>query len=114
MTTQRDPRELGGAWTEHQRHSFRAPAPELADVIQGYWAAEWDYDTPYQQKIVPLPNVHLTVFDGGVPQVVGVASRHVIRVLEGRGRVVGAIFYPGAFRSYLGAPVASILSLIHI
>ena len=112
MTTQRDPRELGGAWTEHQRHSFRAPAPELADVIQGYWAAEWDYDTPYQQKIVPLPNVHLTVFDGGVPQVVGVASRHVIRVLEGRGRVVGAIFHPGAFRSYLGAPVASITDRI--
>ena len=112
MTTQRDPRELGGAWTEHQRHSFRAPAPELADVIQGYWAAEWDYDTPYQQKIVPLPNVHLTVFDGGVPEVVGVASRHVIRVLEGRGRVVGAIFHPGAFRSYLGAPVASITDRI--
>jgi AraC-like DNA-binding protein len=112
VTTQRDPRELGGAWTEYQRHSFRAPAPELADVIQGYWAAEWDYDTPYQQKIVPLPNVHLTVSDGGVPQVVGVASRHVIRVLEGRGRVVGAIFHPGAFRSYLGAPVASITSRI--
>ena len=112
MATERDPRELGGAWTHHQRHSFVAPSSELAEVVQGFWTAEWDYDTPYEQKIVPLPHVHLTAFAGSAPTVVGVASRHVIRVLAGRGRVVGAIFHPGAFRSYLGAPVASITNRI--
>jgi AraC-like DNA-binding protein len=104
--TERDPRELGGAWVRHQQHAFPRPAPDLAPFVQHYWAVEWDYATPYRQKIVPYPNVQLTVFPGHAPQVHGVTSRFAIKVLDGTGRVVGATFRPGAFRAFLGGPVA--------
>ena len=103
---ERDPRELGGAWTRHQRHAFPRPAPDLAPFVDHYWAVEWHYATPYRQKIVPYPNVHLSVFPGGAPQVHGVASRFGIKVLVGVGRVVGAQFRPGVFRAFLDGPVA--------
>lgn len=107
-TADRDPRELAGAWMRFQRHEYADPAPDLAPFVQRYWLAEWDYPQPYRQKIVPYPNVHLTVRPGMEPQVQGVSSRHVVRVLEGRGRVVGAAFRPGAFRPFLRAPVAAL------
>jgi AraC-like DNA-binding protein len=104
----RDPRELGGAWTRHQRHSFPAPAPDLAPFVERYWAVEWDYATPYRQKVVPLPNVQLSVQPGAAPEVHGVSSRFGVKVLAGRGRVVGAAFRPGAFRAFLGRPVSEL------
>jgi AraC-like DNA-binding protein len=104
----RDPRELAGAWVRHQRHTHPTPAPDLAPFVERYWTAEWDYATPYQQKIVPYPNVHVTVRPGVAPQVHGVVSRHVLRELSGVGRIVGAQFRAGAFRAFTGGPVAEL------
>ncbi|MBW0104730.1 helix-turn-helix domain-containing protein [Pseudonocardia sp. KRD291] len=105
---QRDPRELAGAWTRFQRHDFPAPAPDLAPFVSGYWSVSWDYDVPYRQKIAPYPQVHVTVRPGAGPEVHGVSRRHVVRVLEGAGRVVGAAFRPGAFRGFLDGPVSAL------
>jgi AraC-like DNA-binding protein len=105
---QRDPRELAGAWARSQRHEFPVPAPDLAPFVRGYWAVSWEYTVPYRQKIAPYPHVHLTVRSGGAPEVHGVSRRHVVKVLAGAGRVVGAAFHPGAFRSFLGAPVSTL------
>ncbi len=105
---ERDPRELDGAWMRHQRHAFPEPAPDLAPFVAHFWAVEWDYATPYRQKIVPYPTVHLTVRPGDAPEVHGVSSRHVVRVLSGAGRVVGAAFRPGAFRAFTDRPVAEL------
>jgi AraC-like DNA-binding protein len=104
----RDPRELDGAWVRHQRHTFPAPAPDLAPFVERYWTAEWDYEMPYRQKIVPYPHVHVTVRPGVAPQVHGVVSRHVVRELSGVGRIVGAQFRVGAFRAFVGRPVAEL------
>jgi AraC-like DNA-binding protein len=104
----RDPRELGGAWTRHQRHTFAEPAPDLAPFVERFWAVEWSYATPYRQKVVPYPHVHVTVRPGAAPEVSGVASRHVVKVLFGTGTVVGARFRPGAFRPLLGGPVSAL------
>lgn len=82
------------------------PAPDLAPFVAGYWTVSWDYDTPYRQKIAPYPQVHLTVRPGTGPEVHGVARRHVVKVLQGEGRVVGAAFRPGAFRVFLEGPVS--------
>jgi AraC-like DNA-binding protein len=105
---ERDPRELDGAWSRHQRHAFPEPAPDLAPFVERFWVVEWSYATPYRQKVVPYPNVHLTVQTGAAPEVSGVASRHVVKVLSGAGRVVGAQFRAGAFRPLLGGPVAAL------
>ncbi|WP_219419457.1 helix-turn-helix domain-containing protein [Pseudonocardia nigra] len=104
----RDPRELAGAWTRFQRHEFPAPAPDLAPFVAKYWIVEWGYASPYRQLIVPYPHVHLTVQDGGVPEVHGVSSGHVVRVLDGVGRVFGVEFRPGGFRPFLGSPVSAL------
>jgi AraC-like DNA-binding protein len=104
----RDPRELDGAWVRHQRHGFPAPSPDLAPFVDHYWVVHWDYATPYRQKIVPYPNVQLTVRPGAAPEVHGVSSRFGVKVLEGRGQVVGAAFRPGAFRVFAAGPVTEL------
>jgi AraC-like DNA-binding protein len=99
-----DPR----AWTRHQRHGGGAPDDDLVPFLAHIWTAEWDYATPHRQTIAALPRVHVTVRPGDAPQVQGVARRPVVRVLEGRGRVVGAAFRPGTFRAVLGRAVSTL------
>ncbi|MEV0057979.1 helix-turn-helix domain-containing protein [Saccharopolyspora shandongensis] len=103
----RDARGLGGAWTKYQRHATHTPSPDLARHVERYWVVSWDYREPYQQLIVPFPNVHLTFQDGGAT-VNGVFSGHQTRVLEGRSGVFGVAFRPGCFRPFLGASVSTI------
>ncbi|HEY0639628.1 MAG TPA: helix-turn-helix domain-containing protein [Pseudonocardiaceae bacterium] len=107
----RDERELAGAWTRFQRHEFPTPSPDLAGYVERYWVVSWHYEEPYRQLIVPYPNVHLTFRHDGV-FVHGVAGRRQIRVLEGRGGVLGVAFRPGRFRPFLGAPVASVTNRV--
>jgi AraC-like DNA-binding protein len=103
-----DSRALGGAWARFQRHDFPGPSAQLAPFVRRYWIVEWDYDEPYHQLIVPYPHGHLIFRDGGAPQVHGVSSGHVVRVLEGRGRVFGVEFRPGGFRPFLRASVSGL------
>jgi len=103
----RDVRELGSAWTRHQRHAFPSPSPALAAHVDRYWVVTWDYAEPYRQLIVPYPNVHLSFGADGV-FVNGVCSGHQTKVLDGAGGVFGVAFRPGAFRPFLGAPVSTI------
>ena len=105
----RDARELRGAWTTFQRHWYAVPAADLAPFVSAYWAAEWDLreQEPYRQKIVPYPSVQLTFRDGEA-LVRGPERGHIVRVLEGRGRVFGVTFRPGCFRPFLGASVSTI------
>lgn len=108
--TVHDPRACGDQWPRYQRHWSAAPAPELAWCVERYWAAEWDYrdQLPYQQLMLPYPNVHLS-FRGDAPALVrGVARRYVVRELVGAERVFGVAFRPGCFRPFLGAPVRTI------
>jgi AraC-like DNA-binding protein len=103
----RDVRELRGAWTRYQRHGYHEPTPELAPWVERYWEAHWDYAEPYQQKIVPYPNVHLSFGDGHAA-VNGVVSGFQVKVLEGADHVFGVAVRPGCFRPFLGAPVSTI------
>lgn len=108
----RDPRELGGAWRRFQTHRFDGPSPDLTGVVARYWSVAWDYEPPYRQLIVPYPEVHLTVRGDAhgavITTVTGVASQHVVRVLEGRGWIVGVAFRAGCFRPFIDRPVSTI------
>ncbi|WP_131817180.1 helix-turn-helix domain-containing protein [Nocardia salmonicida] len=104
---ERDPRELGGAWQMSQRHRFIAPSADLARYVDRYWAVTWDYEHPFRQLVVPLPNVHLTFRDGRA-ELHGPSSSHVYRELTGSGSVFGVAFRPGAFRPFLDGPVADL------
>jgi len=106
----RDARELRGAWASFQALRYADPPADLAGAVDHYWGVEWDLrgQPPYAQKVVPYPTVHLT-FRDGEPLVTGPARRHVVRVLEGRGRVFGVAFRPGWFRPFLAGPVAALV-----
>jgi AraC-like DNA-binding protein len=106
----RDARELHGAWASFQSIRYADPPADLAVAVDHYWGVEWDLrgQPPYAQKVVPYPSVHLT-FRGGEAFVSGPARRHVVRVLEGRGRVFGVAFRPGCFRPFAGAPAATLV-----
>ncbi|MGW0516130.1 AraC family transcriptional regulator [Crossiella sp. NPDC003009] len=103
----RDPRELAGAWQQHQRHTYAAPSPDLALYVERYWSATWSYPTPYDQKIVPYPHVHLT-FQAGAVTLNGVRTGYHLRRLAGTDEVFGVQFRPGCFRPFLNAPVSTI------
>ncbi|MEJ2865847.1 helix-turn-helix domain-containing protein [Actinomycetospora flava] len=120
----RDPRELGGHWRTAQRIAVHEPDERLAPWVARIWTASWEYAKPYRQKIVPLPQVHVSAIgqaarsgaelprrrpDTAQPQVVGPRSRHMVRVLEGRSSVVGAAFRPGVFRALAGGPVSALV-----
>ena len=86
------------------------PGPVLAPFVERYWAVTWDLrgQPPYQQRITPYPNVHLTWVTGAASAVHGVPRRHVVRELAGLGHVFGVAFRPGGFRPWLGRPVSTL------
>lgn len=104
----RDPRELGGAWARYQRIDSHEPATDLAPFVDRYWEVEWDYAEPYRQVMLPFPRVHLTLRTDRVPEVHGVATGHIVRVLDGRARMLGIAFRPGCFRAFLGSSVSAL------
>ncbi|MBM9466624.1 helix-turn-helix domain-containing protein [Nakamurella leprariae] len=106
--TDRDPRELAGAWTRYQEHAFADPAPELAGFVRSYWAVRWRYATPYRQKIVPAPMIGFSVTSASPVRVHGVATRFVLRELRTQGWATGAVLQPGVARCLLRGPVSAL------
>ncbi|MFD8797331.1 DUF6597 domain-containing transcriptional factor [Streptomyces atroolivaceus] len=88
---------------------LRDPAPALRAHVEHYWLIDWDLSEPYTSHVVPHPSVHL-VFQrtepggererAGSAEVYGVVQGLFSRRLEGRGRVCGVKFRPGAFRPF--------------
>lgn len=105
-----DARGIRGAWADFQRLWSGEPSAALAPFVERYWAVTWDLrgQEPYQQRITPYPNVHLTWVDDAEPAVHGVPRRHVVRHLAGLGHVFGVAFRPGGFQPWLGRPVSTL------
>uniref|UniRef100_A0AAU3GZI6 Helix-turn-helix domain-containing protein n=1 Tax=Streptomyces sp. NBC_01401 TaxID=2903854 RepID=A0AAU3GZI6_9ACTN len=93
----------------HVHFRLRDPAPALRPHLEHYWLIDWDLSESYTSYVVPHPSVHL-VFQrtesGGVAERAGFAEVYGVvrglfsRRLEGRGRVCGVKFRPGAFRPF--------------
>ncbi|MFC8230789.1 DUF6597 domain-containing transcriptional factor [Streptomyces sp. NPDC057287] len=93
----------------HVRFRLRDPAPALRQHLEHYWLIDWDLAEPYTSQVVPHPSVHL-VFQRtepgseaertGFAEVYGVVQGLFSQRLEGRGRVCGVKFRPGAFRPF--------------
>ncbi|MDF6020385.1 helix-turn-helix domain-containing protein [Streptomyces sp. JH34] len=91
------------------RFRLRDPAPALRRHLEHYWLIDWDLSEPYTSRVVPHPSVHL-VFErmesgsevqrAGSAEVYGVVQGLFSQRLEGRGRVCGVKFRPGAFRQF--------------
>jgi AraC-like DNA-binding protein len=91
-------------------HWRAPPPPELEPWVEHWWGVRWRLEgrPPRVQETLPHPAVHL-VSEPGLAAVWGVQTRRFARTLAGRGSAFGIKFRAGAFRGFLGAPVASLL-----
>jgi AraC-like DNA-binding protein len=102
----RDTRGIVGAADFLARVDFRRPEPAepLRRHVEYYWLIDWDLTEPYVSHVVPHPAVHIVFqrFEGQEPfvEVAGVQQGLFTQKLEGRGRVCGIKFRPGAFRPF--------------
>lgn len=80
---------------EHVRF---VPSPALEPSLAHYWTVAWDRTglEPFVQETLPYPTVH-AVLERGRSAVTFPMRGRFRRVLEGRGRVLGAKFRPGMF-----------------
>jgi AraC-like DNA-binding protein len=88
------------------------PAADLAPFVDFYWVVRWDLtgQSPYEQAILPHPNVNLA-FESGQPPaagVYGVDTKVFVRRLSGAGKALGIRFRPGGFRPFHSAPISSL------
>jgi AraC-like DNA-binding protein len=86
-----------------------APSAPLAPFVDYYWIVRWDLcgQPPYEQTILPHPNVHL-VFEASGAGIYGVDRSLFTRLLSGRGKAVGVRFRAGCFRPFWGAPISQL------
>ncbi|MFG2790614.1 DUF6597 domain-containing transcriptional factor [Streptomyces sp. NPDC048419] len=102
----RDTRGIVGAADFLARVDFRRPDPAepLRRHVEHYWLIDWDLTEPYVSHVVPHPAVHIVFqrFEGqeAFVEVAGVQQGLFTQKLEGRGRVCGIKFRPGAFRPF--------------
>ncbi|MGW0836880.1 AraC family transcriptional regulator [Streptomyces prunicolor] len=87
------------------RVHFRRPEPAepLRPYIEHYWLIDWDLTEPYVSHVVPHPAVHI-VFqrlagEDAFVEIAGIPNGLFAQKLEGKGRVCGIKFRPGAFRA---------------
>ncbi len=85
------------------------PCAELAPFVDFYWIVRWDLSgqPPYQQTILPHPNVNLG-FEASGTGIYGVDRKLFTRELAGRGRAFGVRFRAGCFRPFWRAPISQL------
>ena len=93
----------------HFRLDRHAPSDALAPFVDYYWIPRWDLrgEPPYEQTILPHPNVHL-VFEASGAGIFGVDRRLFTRSLSGLGLAFGVRFTAGGFRPFWQAPISQL------
>src|SRR6516162_2548285 len=91
------------------RLSRHEPPEVLAPFVDYYWIPRWDLrgKPPYEQAILPHPNVHL-VFEASGTGIFGVDRKLFTRSLSGVGLAFGVRFTPGGFRPFWQAPISQL------
>ncbi len=82
------------------------PAADLAPFVEHFWVVRWDVPKRIMAETVPHPSVHMALETSGRAEIVGVMDTKFARPIEGKGRVVGTKFRPGAFRAFVKQPVS--------
>jgi AraC-like DNA-binding protein len=84
------------------------PSADLAPFVEHFWIVRWDEPVPRVAETVPHPSIHMVLGPGSEGEIVGLMRTRFTRVLEGRGRVLGTKFRPGAFRPFVPFPVSKL------
>lgn len=85
------------------------PPEDLAPFVEFFWVVRWDLrgEPPYEQSILPHPNVHLA-FEATGAAVYGIDTKIFTRRLAGTGKALGVRFLPGGFHPFRRAPVSAL------
>jgi AraC-like DNA-binding protein len=85
------------------------PSGPLAEFVDYYWIVRWDLrgQPPYEQTILPHPNVNLA-FEASGAGIYGVDRSLFARRLSGQGKTLGVRFRAGCFRPFWGAPISQL------
>lgn len=85
------------------------PAPDLAPLVERYWLIAWDLPKGRRNPVTLLPHPCVNLwFDQGMLAYGGAGTERFTYVQEGRGRVFGIKFRPGAFYPFLRSPVSAL------
>jgi AraC-like DNA-binding protein len=88
-------------------HARYWPSPDLAQLVEHYWAIDWTLDEPCVRETLPHPVVHL-VAENDEATLGGPATRRwTRRFAPGHGRVFAIKFRVGGFRPLVGGPVSA-------
>jgi AraC-like DNA-binding protein len=78
---------------------------DLLPFIEHLWTVEWDWPEPRTSEVLTHPSVQFVVQRDN-SRVAGVHTSRFVTTMEGKGRVLGVKFRPGAFRTFLDGPVS--------
>ena len=87
----------------------RPPSAELAPFLDYFWVIRWDLrgQPPYEQAILPHPNMTLA-FEAGGAGIFGVDRSIFTKRLTGDGKALGVRFRPGGFHPFYGKSIATL------
>jgi AraC-like DNA-binding protein len=85
------------------------PASDVEFFVQRFWVVQWDLHTPYVQENLAYPCVNLVLEKGkDNSRIYGPTKGKYAKVLEGKGRVFGIKFRPGAFYPFVKYPISQL------
>jgi AraC-like DNA-binding protein len=88
-------------------HARLLPSADVAFFIEHYWIVAWDLaGEPVMQETLPYPSIHLAIQEGH-SGLYGIVRGKFTRRIEGKGRVFGIKFRPGAFYPFVKSSVSA-------
>jgi AraC-like DNA-binding protein len=82
---------------------------DLAELVERHWLVSWTVPPGRREPVTLLPHPCVNLaFDQGQVMISGPGRERFTYQCVGSGRVFGVKFRPGAFRPFLGAPVAEL------
>ena len=95
------------------QHARLLPSPDVAFFIEHYWIVAWDLTGlgPRTQETLPYPSIHIAI-EAGRSGIYGIVRGKFTRVTEGKGRVFGIKFKPGAFYPFIKSSVSALTDKI--
>ncbi len=86
---------------------------DIAFFVEHYWIVAWDLTglEPRTQETLPYPSIHIAIEEGR-SGIYGIVRGKFTRKTEGKGRVFGIKFKPGAFYPFLKSSVSALTGRI--